>query len=132
MEVANKDKEDQGGTAAQGYDDDLDASEAHLKPLSSSHTLRFVAIRRSCSWFRPSLSLLSPALTPGPLTPDLLVAEPRAEPSRARACPRPGTPEPDHTLRIVMIRILRHQRRAGHVDYATGLSLSFPRHSYGP
>jgi hypothetical protein len=76
---ANEDEEDRVGTAAQGDDDDLDAFEALFRPLSSSPTLHFIASRRSRSPFPPSLSLLSPASTPGLLTPDLLVSEPRLE-----------------------------------------------------
>jgi hypothetical protein len=75
-----EDEEKNGlGTDAQGDGDDLDVFEALFKPLSSSPTLSFVASRRSRSPFPPSLSLLSPASTPGLLTPDLLVPEHRLE-----------------------------------------------------
>ena len=78
-EEAIEKEEDRVGTPAPGDDDDLDAFEALFRPLSSSPTLRFVAIRRARSPFPPSLSLLSPASTPGRLTPDLLFPEPRLE-----------------------------------------------------
>ncbi len=82
-EEANEDEEDQEGsrmeTGTQGDSNDLDAYEALFKPLSSSPTLRFVASRRSRSPLPPSLSLLSPVSTPGPLTPGLLVPEPQLE-----------------------------------------------------
>jgi hypothetical protein len=82
-EEANEDEDEEEengvGTEAQGDGDDLDAFEELFKPLSSSPTLRFVASRHSRSPFPPSLSLLSPVSTPGLLTPDLLVPEPRLE-----------------------------------------------------
>ena len=82
-EEANEEEDEEEGnrvgTEAQDGGDDLDAFEALFKPLSSSPTLRFVANRRSRSPFPPSLSLLSPVSTPGLLTPDLLVSEPRLE-----------------------------------------------------
>ena len=88
---ANEEEEDRVGTAAQGNDDDLDAFEALFKPLSSSPTLRFFASQRSRSPFAPSLSLLSPASTPGLSTPDLLVPDPwlELEPGYAHVLPSP-------------------------------------------
>lgn len=98
-EEANEDEDEEVengvGTDAQGDGDDLDAFEALFKPLSSSPTLRFVANRRSRSPFPPSLSLLSPVSTPGLLTPDLLVPEPRHEDepgyAHAHTLPSPTT-----------------------------------------
>ena len=82
-EEANEEEDEEEekgvGREAQGNRDDVDAFETLFKPLSSSPTLHFVASRRSRSPFPPSLSLLSPVSTPGPLTPDLLVPQPRLE-----------------------------------------------------
>ena len=78
-EEEDEEEENGLGTDARGDGDNLDAFEALFKPLSSSPTHRFVASRRSRSPFPPSLSLLSPASTPGLWTPDLLVSEHRLE-----------------------------------------------------
>ncbi len=91
-EEVNEDEEDEEeenrvGAEAQGNEDDLDVFEALFKPLSSSPTLRFVASRRPCSPFPPSLSLASPVSTPGHSTPDLLLPEARLDAGYALPSP---------------------------------------------